>query len=106
MKNKYTNPDNEIYSIEELELFGSLESDIDTGAYKPMQSDKLEEKKEFFKQVATNTIEKNTKKKSISLRIIENDIEKIKAIAMQKGLPYQTFLSSIVHQIATKEIKV
>jgi len=46
------------------------------------------------------------RKKSLNLRVYEDDILNIKAIAMQKGLPYQTLLSSIIHQVATKQIKV
>ena len=62
--------------------------------------------KDFYSKVATNTINERNKKKPLSLRVYENDIPKIKALAMEKGLSYQTFLSSIIHQIATKQIKV
>ena len=37
---------------------------------------------------------------------IEKDIESIKAIALQKGLPYQSLISSIIHQVATRQIKI
>jgi predicted DNA binding CopG/RHH family protein len=41
---------------------------------------------------------KHSKRKSISLRLLENDLEKIKTEAIKVGLPYQTLISSIVHQ--------
>ena len=47
-----------------------------------------------------------TTKKSYNLRLFENDIESIKAIALQKGLPYQSLISSIIHQVATRQIKI
>ncbi len=100
--NKFTVPDEEIYSSEELEMFEGIENN----KYIPMSNDKLDEAKEFYSQVATNTIKTMTKKKSYNLRLFESDIQNIKAIALEKGLPYQTFLSSIIHQVATKQIKL
>jgi predicted DNA binding CopG/RHH family protein len=103
MKNtKHTTPDKDIYSQEELELFKTLENDVDNGTYQPMAKGELEEERE----IAKNTIEKRTKKKSLNLRVFEDDIERIKAIALNQGLPYQTFLSSIIHKVATKQIEV
>ena len=101
---KDTNKD--IYSQEELELFKTLENDVDNGTYQPMSKGELEEEREITKKISKNTIEKRTRKKSLNLRLFEDDIEKIKAIALNQGLPYQTFLSSIIHKVATKQIEV
>ena len=38
------------------------------------------------------------KTKNINIRISESDLLKIKALALKKGLPYQTLISSIIHQ--------
>ena len=73
---------------------------------KHIEASKLDKKKKLFKQVANNTLEKMTTKKSYNLRLFENDIESIKAIALQKGLPYQSLISSIIHQVATRQIKI
>ena len=105
-KDRYQTPDNEIYSKEELELFKALENDIDNGTYQPMPQSELKKEKEIAKTIAKNTIEKRTRKKSLNLRVYEDDIERIKAIALHQGLPYQTFLSSIIHKVATKQIEV
>ena len=40
------------------------------------------------------------KKRPITVRVQEQDIQKIKSIAYQKGVPYQTLVSSIIHQFA------
>jgi predicted DNA binding CopG/RHH family protein len=98
--------DKDIYSQEELELFKTLENDVDNGTYQPMAKDELEQEREIVKKIAKNTIEKRTRKKSLNLRVFEDDIVRIKAIALTQGLPYQTFLSSIIHKVATKQIEV
>lgn len=44
---------------------------------------------------------KNTlKKKAITVRVQEQDIRRIKSLALQQGIPYQTLVSSILHQYA------
>ncbi len=35
------------------------------------------------------------KKKSLTIRVFEDDIERIKAIVLNQGLPYQTFFSAL-----------
>ncbi|HOQ78744.1 MAG TPA: hypothetical protein PKX34_00570 [Candidatus Absconditabacterales bacterium] len=37
-------------------------------------------------------------KKLYSLRLNEEDVNKVKEIAKVKGIPYQTLISSIIHQ--------
>lgn len=49
---------------------------------------------------------KRVAKKSISLRLHEEDIQWIKIIAEKEGLPYQTFISSLLHKVATGQIQV
>ncbi len=41
-----------------------------------------------------------TTKKAISIRLLENDISKLKSKAIQEWIPYQTLISSIVHKYA------
>lgn len=49
---------------------------------------------------------KNTqRKKAITVRIQERDIAKLKARALQKGIPYQTLIGSILHQYAEGSLK-
>jgi predicted DNA binding CopG/RHH family protein len=103
-KNQIT--DKEIYSKEELELFKALEDDIDNDTYKPLESKQLKKEQDRAKLIVQNTIKRKTRKKSLNLRVFEEDIQNIKAIAMEKGLPYQTLLSSIIHQVANKRISI
>ena len=38
------------------------------------------------------------KGKNINIRLSEHDLLKLKAKALEEGLPYQTYLSSLVHK--------
>jgi predicted DNA binding CopG/RHH family protein len=91
----------EIYSAEELAFFQELENEIDNGEYQPLLPKVLEGEKLFYKQVAVDTIVQKTRKKSLNIRLIESDIEKIKVIAFENGLPYHTLISSIIHKVTT-----
>ncbi|HJD59719.1 MAG TPA: hypothetical protein LFW20_03480 [Rickettsia endosymbiont of Omalisus fontisbellaquei] len=42
------------------------------------------------------------KKRSVTIRIAEHDIEAIKIKASKHGLPYQTYLNMLIHLDATK----
>lgn len=56
----------------------------------------LEQRKKELVQIAKNTL----KKKSIGIRLNRIDLEKIQARAKHQGIPYQTLISSILHQYA------
>ncbi len=94
----------ELYTKEELAFFQSLEKDIDSWNYEPMETQKLEKKRKETKKIAENTIRKRTKKKTVNIRLYEDDLEKIKAISLEKWIPYQTLINSAIHKLATKEI--
>ena len=46
------------------------------------------------------------KGKRITIRVYENDLEKIKKIASEEGLPYQTFIASILHKLSTGNLRI
>ena len=80
---------------EEREIVESLK-DLDVEA---IENDK--ENIERLKKVAQDYIDKQDK--TITLRISSKDLEKIKKIAAKKGLRYQTFIKSVLHQIIEEE---
>ncbi len=45
------------------------------------------------------------RKKTITVRIQERDIARLKARALQKGIPYQTLIASILDQYAEGALK-
>lgn len=53
-----------------------------------------------YRQYARNTLNKN---RNINIRLSDRDLQKIKALAAQKGLPYQTLISSLIHQYSHSE---
>ena len=78
---------------EEKEILRAYEA----GELKPVKnaSKKIAE----YQQAAKYTLQKS---KSINIRLAERDLQHLKAIAAEKGLPYQTLISSLLHQYATK----
>ena len=62
----------------------------------------LEEEKEKLVAAARATLNKN---RNINIRISEKDLHKIKAKAAEKGLPYQTLVSSVLHQYSNDKVK-
>ena len=45
------------------------------------------------------------KRKAITLRVNENDLNKIKEKAVREGMPYQTLISSVLHKYADNMLK-
>ena len=45
------------------------------------------------------------KTKNINIRISESDLLKIKSLAVKKGVPYQTMITSLIHQYSSGQIK-
>lgn len=48
-----------------------------------------------LQEIARNTTAKN---KTITVRLSERDLTKLKTKAMQEGLPYQTLVASLIHK--------
>jgi len=95
-----TTTDNPTYvDDEERDMIESLNQAIDTGTFKISSQDR-EEKQAFWQQVVKNT----EKRKAITLRLQTRDITRLKAIARRKGLPYQTFIASALHQLANGDL--
>ncbi len=85
------------FDDEERRLIESIENS-DAKA-KPIS--KVEKKR--WQTIAAYSIAQR-KKKALNLRLGEGDIEIIKRKAAQKGLPYQTLISSVIHQYATDQL--
>ena len=55
----------------------------------------LENRKEEVKEYARATLRKD---KRVNIRISERDLKELQRQAVREGLPYQTFISSILHK--------
>jgi predicted DNA binding CopG/RHH family protein len=74
---------------EEQELLQSL----DSGEW--ISIDDLEGEIEQHRIAAKNTLKKDQR---INIRLSSNDLEALKTSAVELGLPYQTLVSSVLHQ--------
>ena len=45
-----------------------------------------------------SVLERSSKKRVVTLRLNNNDLEQLKSIANIEGIPYQTLISSILHK--------
>lgn len=70
-----------------------IEQGILHGEYTPL-TDFSDEKKKL-ESAANFTLEKT---KTISIRLTEKNLMRIKAAAAREGLPYQTLITSILHK--------
>ena len=77
---------------DENELLQSLESE----GWESV--DNLKNEITQHQEVAKNTLRKD---KRINIRLSSNDLESLKTNAVEMGLPYQTLVSSILHQYVT-----
>ena len=55
----------------------------------------IEKRKKELQEYAQNTLKKN---KRINIKISENDLEAIKIMALEEGIPYQILIASILHK--------
>jgi len=53
-----------------------------------------------YKEYARETLNKS---KTINIRISSKDLLKLKAKAIEKGIPYQTLVSSILHRYSSEK---
>ena len=62
----------------------------------------FEEESNFAKEAAANFIRKDER---ITLRLSSGDLDRLKQKAAYKGLPYQTFIASVLHEYAAGHFK-
>ena len=91
----------QVENNEELQIIEDVEND----KYQSMEGNELIEMKAMLKSASANTLSRLTKRKAISIRLLESDIERLKSMALHEGLPYQTFISHMIHKITTGELK-
>lgn len=77
-----------------------IEKAIEDGEFKRVKN--FEQEMKRYQEIARATLNKN---RNINIRISEGDLYKLKAKAMERGLPYQTLVSSVLHQYSNGRIK-
>jgi predicted DNA binding CopG/RHH family protein len=81
---------------EDKDILDSYEQD----QWRPAKSRKREIKK--LQQYARNTLQKD---KRINIRMSSKDLDRVRVIATQQGIPYQTLISSIIHKYVSGYLK-
>ncbi len=87
---------------DEEHTISEIETAIDEGKILPQTSEKLEGLRSEWQKVLQET----QKRKAVTLRLQERDILRVKTIARELGIPYQTYLASVIHRVATGEISI
>jgi len=67
----------------------------------PVSEAEREEFLKLSKQAAKNYFKKDAR---VSFRISPTDLNNIKRMAASEGLPYQTYLTSIIHKLTTGQL--
>ena len=94
-KPKHTGFDAPYLDEEEREMLEALESSLI-----------VEDKPRAVALEEWRVVVRNTqRKKSITVRVQERDIARLKARAIQNGMLYQTLIASVLHQCAEGDLK-
>ena len=96
IKDKTSKAEDQKLDAEEQELLESFER----GEWQRVEN--VEEEIAFAKSAARNHLKKDAR---VNIRISSHDLENLKMEAAYKGLPYQTFIASILHQYAAGHFK-
>ena len=80
----------------ELDLFSELEK----GNFKSVSGVKKE--KDRIKKIMKGNF--YSEKKIINIRLLNRDVEKIKALAIKEGIPYQVLIRSVIHKYVENNI--
>lgn len=80
--------------------------DVENNKYHSLESNALNPMVAMLKTASDNTTEKLTKKKAINIRLLESDIIRLKSMALNEGMPYQTYISHMIHKLTTGALKV
>ena len=84
-----------MYTKEELEIVDYIEEG------NPGSVEHLDEK---IGKIKSAVQEKYTKRKAINIKVLESDLERLKAKALEEGMPYQTLLNSVLHKYITGQL--
>ncbi len=86
-----------MYTKEELEIVDYVENE------NPESVDNKEEKIAKLKSAVST---KYNQRKAINIKVLESDLELLKARALKEGMPYQTLINSILHKFVTNQFSI
>lgn len=83
---------------EEKRELEAIESALGNGEIESASN--FEKRKKQLQQIAKNTMNKT---RNINIRLSERDLYRLKAKAVEEGIPYQTLASSILHKSTARK---
>lgn len=86
-----------VLTDEEQKELNEIENALEKGELRSVAN--LEQEKKRLQQIARNTLNKT---RNINIRVSERDLYRLKAKAIEEGIPYQTLASSILHKSTAK----
>jgi len=105
--------------IKWIELYNTIDKDIDynkedselledmkVSTFYSMKDENPKEFESLVKSLQKWAKEKRKAKQLLTIRLHTSDIDKIKQMASEEWIPYQTLISAIIHKIANKKIEI
>jgi len=84
-----------MYTKEELEIIDYIEN---------KNPKSIPDAKAKIEKIKSAVTDKYTKRKAIHIKVLESDLERLKARALEEGMPYQTLLNSVLHKYVTGQL--
>jgi predicted DNA binding CopG/RHH family protein len=84
-----------VYSEEELEIVEYIED-------KDPKS--VADKDDKIAKIKSMVSKKYQQRKAINIKVLESDLELLKARALKEGMPYQTLINSVLHKYVTNQL--
>jgi hypothetical protein len=88
------------FDEEERELIESIETAWAENPPPPPDPAELERIRAYWREIAAETL----RKRPVTVRLQERDLRRLRVLAQEKGIPYQTLIGSIIHQYVTGRI--
>ena len=96
-KNKFTKPSREIDG-DSYDILVALENGE--------KFEQVPDHKKFAKKLKKGASDYFKKDARVSFRISPTDLDNVKRMAASEGLPYQTYLTSMIHKLTTGQLVI
>ena len=84
-----------MYSEEELEIVEYIEN---------KNPKSIADKDDKIAKIKSMVSKKYQQRKAINIKVLESDLELLKARALKEGMPYQTLINSVLHKYVTNQL--
>lgn len=92
--------DGPYFDQEERDLIESIETALESRDAPPVDPDEQARLRTMWREALAET----ERKRPVTVRLQERDLRRLRVMAQEKGIPYQTLIGSILHQYVTGRI--